>query len=530
MRAFAPPPLPPPFIGRPLAAATDARRPLGHPRRRRPAAASGVAMQVGGGAAALGGGGTAAGGGGGIPAAWARLFDSGGSGGGEPPDWDDPRAYTRVGVVGVDAAADAAAGATAWLAPLPSAAGGDGGYLAAAAAAEGLPLAGLPPVLQRVLGSAVVPSSVAPPPLPPSSSSSSLPLSVWEAGVTLFALREAVSVLPWGSADARPAALGRVTAAAAGGRLASPAALLAVLLGGNAGGEYSSGGGSSSGGGGGGSRASGGGGGGAGLAVPVPSGPPFVITRAVVVEAPSTGGSDGVALGGQLWTRRLTRLYGEAALADSEEAHGMPPGVAAAVATALQLPLFVEAPLYEAASCRRGDSTFGTASPDDADGGVAAAKMDRGTTASAGAVPPPWELSATDVDVRLSAPDLRASLAAAGVGTRRADSRDELVMASLPLMDEVARRRVLVARADAAGDAELSAALQAGRSARHVALDDMAAAAADGRLATAARLGGDAAAAADARADVTQEEGAYDPYLDKDLEYELARRRAMGGP
>lgn len=248
------------------------------------------------------------------------------------------------------------------------------------------------------------------------------------------------------------------------------------------------------------------------------------------MEAPSTGGSDGVALGGQLWTRRLTRLYGEAALADSEEAHGMPPGVAAAVATALQLPLFVEAPLYEAASCRRGDSTFGTASPDDADGGVAAAKMDRGTTASAGAVPPPWELSATDVDVRLSAPDLRASLAAAGVGTRRADSRDELVMASLPLMDEVARRRVLVARADAAGDAELSAALQAGRSARHVALDDMAAAAADGRLATAARLGGDAAAAADARADVTQEEGAYDPYLDKDLEYELARRRAMGGP
>lgn len=58
----------------------------------------------------------------------------------------------------------------------------------------------------------------------------------------------------------------------------------------------------------------------------------------------------------------------------------------------------------------------------------------------------------------------------------------------------------------------------------------MAAAAADGRLATAARLGGDAAAAADARADVTQEVGAYDPYLDKDVEYELARRRSMGGP
>lgn len=480
-------------------------------------------MQVGGGAAALRGGGAAAGGGGGNPPAWARLFDSGGDGGGgEPPDWDDPRAYTRVGVVGVDAAAGPATGATAWLAPLPPATrSGGGGHPAAAAARaakDGIPLAGLPPTLQRVLATAVAPLA-APPPPPSSSSSSSSPLSVWEAGVTLFALREAVSVLPWGSADARPAALGRVTAAAAGGRLASPAALLALLLGGSAGGGYSSGGG-----------CGGGGGGGADRAAAVASSPPFVVTRAVVVEAPSTGGPDGVALGGQLWARRLTRLYGEAALADAEEAHDVSPGVAAAVAAALRVPLLVEAPLYEVASCRRGG---GTAAPNDADGSEAAAGAGRGATAAAAAeaaVPPPWELSAADVDMRLSAPDLRASLAAAGVGTRRADSRDALVMAALPLMDEVARRRVLLARADAAGEVDLAAVLLAGRSARHVALDDMAAAAADGRLATAARLGGDAAAAADARADVTQEEGAYDPYLDKDVEYELARRRAMGGP
>lgn len=81
---------------------------------------------------------------------------------------------------------------------------------------------------------------------------------------------------------------------------------------------------------------------------------PRAYTRvAVVVEAPSTGGPDAVALGGQLWTRRLTRLYGEAALADAEAAHDMPPAVAAAIAAALRVPVFVEAPLYEVASCRR---------------------------------------------------------------------------------------------------------------------------------------------------------------------------------
>ncbi|GAB0496623.1 hypothetical protein MMPV_007936 [Pyropia vietnamensis] len=518
MAAFAaPPPLP---LGRPPTATTAAaRRSLGRSRRRRPSPpvpAVGVAMQVGGPAGDLGGGGWRAAARGDTPPAWAHLFDGPGGGGGGgrvPPDWDDPRAFTRVRVVGVDAAADAAAGATAWLAPSSRASESGGGYPTAAAdAAEGLPLAGLPPALQRLLAAAVAPVMVVPP-----LSSSSSPLSVWEAGVILFALREAMSVLPWGSADARPAAWVRVAAAAAGGRLASPAALLTVLLGEHCGGRADSGGGG----------ADVGAGGARAAAAAVPTGPPFVITRAVVVEAPSKGGADGVALGGQLWTRRLMRLYGETALAETEEAHAMPAGVAAAVAAALRVPLFVEAPLYEVASCRRGGFVNGgTAAVDDIGGDGAAARAG----SSASATPPPWELSAEDVDVGLSAPDLRASLAAAGVGTRLADSRDALVVAALPLMDEVDRRRVLLARAAAAGDADLFESLRAGRSARHVALDEMTVAAAEGRLATAARLGGDAAAAADARADVTQEEGSYDPYLDKDVEYELARRRSMGGP
>jgi len=329
---------------------------------------------------------------------------------------------------------------------------------------------------------------------------------LWDVGRLLFALRDAVGGAPWGTADARPAALGRVWAAAAGGRLRSPAAVPRCLLG-VADGDGNDG------------DGGGGGGGGDGGA------PPFAITRGVVVEAPSMSGDASVALGGQLWLRRRTWLYGEHARADAEEAVDVAPAVAAAVATALRLPLLVEAPLYEAASGRLGGGGAAAPPPPPPEAGGGAPPP----APSAASTPPPWELTAAAVGRDLPPAALRASLAAAGVGSRRADGRDALVRAALPLMDEAARREVLLTRAAAAGEYALAARLQAGRSARHRAAAGMAAAAAAGRYAEAARLGGVLSAATDCRADVTQEEGAYDRYLDKDEEYERARRRVMGG-
>ena len=95
----------------------------------------------------------------------------------------------------------------------------------------------------------------------------------------------------------------------------------------------------------------------------------------------------------------------------------------------------------------------------------------------------------------------------------------------LPLVDEIVRREVRIEAALRDGDVGGAARLIAGKSDRHKARDRARAASAGGDLAAEASARSEDAILTAIRADVTQEPGSYDPYLDQDRWYEEQRRR-----
>jgi len=102
---------------------------------------------------------------------------------------------------------------------------------------------------------------------------------------------------------------------------------------------------------------------------------------------------------------------------------------------------------------------------------------------------------------------------------------DELL---IPLLDEAVRRDLAVEAALRDGDVARAAALLAGRSKRHVARDRAAEASREGDFGGELRARDDESVYTAIRADVTQDEGSYDRYLDTDEWYERQRRRTNG--
>ena len=102
---------------------------------------------------------------------------------------------------------------------------------------------------------------------------------------------------------------------------------------------------------------------------------------------------------------------------------------------------------------------------------------------------------------------------------------DELL---IPLLDEAVRRDLAVEAALKRGDIAGAAALMAGKSKRHAARDRAAQASADGDLAGEIRARDDESVYTAIRADITQDEGSYSRFLDKDEWYERQRRRTTG--
>jgi hypothetical protein len=100
----------------------------------------------------------------------------------------------------------------------------------------------------------------------------------------------------------------------------------------------------------------------------------------------------------------------------------------------------------------------------------------------------------------------------------------------LPLMDEAVRNQVLIRDAEARGDMAIANQLRRQRSRRHVAKDLAQSSTADDNSALANVWQEEADLAKSLRADVTQDEGSYSRFLDKDEWYErdrLARIAAM---
>jgi len=98
----------------------------------------------------------------------------------------------------------------------------------------------------------------------------------------------------------------------------------------------------------------------------------------------------------------------------------------------------------------------------------------------------------------------------------------------VPLLDEAVRRDLAVEAALRRGDVAGAAALMAGKSKRHAARDLAAQASADGDLAGEIRARDDEAVYSAIRADITQDEGSYSRFLDKDEWYERQQRQTNG--
>ena len=98
-----------------------------------------------------------------------------------------------------------------------------------------------------------------------------------------------------------------------------------------------------------------------------------------------------------------------------------------------------------------------------------------------------------------------------------------------PLLDENVRRQLQVRRALNAGDLGTAAAIDGRKSRRGALLESLQCAVAEERFGEAAELALKLQVETSRRMDVTQDEGAYDRYLDQDDWYAQARRYAVGG-
>lgn len=132
--------------------------------------------------------------------------------------------------------------------------------------------------------------------------------------------------------------------------------------------------------------------------------------------------------------------------------------------------------------------------------------------------PLPWEITSTDELYGLSLEEKALSALSGGLQLPRArDASDELLIDLLsPLLDETVRRELRLRRALESGDDAEAAALSASTSKRGTILAALRRAVAQERYGEAAQLANELRVETNRRADVTQDEGAYDPFLDQD--------------
>lgn len=173
---------------------------------------------------------------------------------------------------------------------------------------------------------------------------------------------------------------------------------------------------------------------------------------------------------------------------------------------------------------RRAASETGEA----AGGADKAGDADEGSGAT-WAPPLPWEIRSMDELDQMSVEVKALSAVAAGLRLPRAREATEARLVELlePFLDETVRNALQIRRALAAGEFAEATALRAAAPTRSAILDELRLAVADERFSEAAQLATALRTETARRADVTQDEGSYDRFLDQDDWYaqQLARER-----
>jgi len=265
----------------------------------------------------------------------------------------------------------------------------------------------------------------------------------------------------------------------------------------------------------------------------------------VVVEQANLLG--GLVLGGALLLDPLDPLEPQEVADWPQELCECAPDEALGLALALQSVVHVERGVWEAeavparymqergklrlyATPRRRAASAADDEASEADNADEADEADEDSGAT-WTPPLPWEIGSMDELDQMSVEEKAFSAVAAGLRLRLPRAREAtdatLVELLEPLLDETVRNALRIRRALAAGEFAEATALRAAAPRRSAMLDEL-------RLALAAERYGEAARLATAlrtetarRADVTQDEGSYDRFLDQDDWYaqQLARER-----
>jgi hypothetical protein len=179
-------------------------------------------------------------------------------------------------------------------------------------------------------------------------------------------------------------------------------------------------------------------------------------------------------------------------------------------------------------SMQRGKMRVYAAEPTDAPGERTSGAGTGGTADFKAAVPLPWEITSVDELVKMSREDRARSALAAGMRLPRARdaSEESLTDLLLPLLDEDVRRQVRVRRALDAGDLETAAFLDSAVTRRGRLLAALRDAVESECYAEAADLAAELRIETERRQDFTQDEGAYDRFLDQDDWYARDQARA----
>lgn len=267
------------------------------------------------------------------------------------------------------------------------------------------------------------------------------------------------------------------------------------------------------------------------------------VAMLVLDEVESLVLDDAIALGAFIGYRRLpapprgdpTDSPGMAWL----QSDGLTPSVAVALAVKAGAPIYLRREIYDDTLCdlaRRGGGGGGDADDGECktdwcvDPAQAASwrppqsprqliqRAERGLTQmqlQEQVRQPVWEMRAADV-LTLGQEQLRFLLRQYSVPTRRRESVADMTEKVLPLMDEVQRRIILIRRAVDDEDFYKASALAAGTSSRGRLSEELVQAVRDERYEDAAEIQEQLEAETMGRADITQEPGSYDPFLDAD--------------
>jgi len=245
--------------------------------------------------------------------------------------------------------------------------------------------------------------------------------------------------------------------------------------------------------------------------------------HAIITESPSLfDQSRNIQLSSSFVVKSRIASIGNSSLFNDSESFFKCPEIPqlVAVCTQLHLPLYIQREIFDSSTipidCERGIMNCLFADPSDVK--MYQENDDTNQEKSGEDFVEAYELEMEKLE-RISETELRRILRRCGVATRRSDGKEFLIEQVLPFLDEIERRKYRIQEAVMNQEFGKAQELENGKSDRHIARDKMQKAVEEERFGDAQFWMNEYQWLTTQKADITQEQDAYDPYLDQDPWY-----------